>query len=200
MHDDRPMAAHRLVLSLFSLSKNTFRLWNRSVSQLSLMRRRSMTRRFSACVVCLGLFVIGCSGAPTDRPERAPVSGTVVYNGKPIEGAEVAFWAEGAPRPAKGLTDAEGKFALSMFDFNDGAVPGPNKVTVSKVEAAAAPAGDPTAALNDPNALAGQMQQATRAKPPANEIPKKYNSQNSTPITETVTAGEDNTFVIQLTD
>jgi hypothetical protein len=159
-----------------------------------------MTHRFSACVLCLGLLVAGCSGAPGDRPELAPVSGTVVYNNKPIEGAEVSFWAEGAPRPAKGLTDAEGKFTLSMFDFNDGAVPGPNKVTVSKVEVAAAPAMDSTSTLDDPSALVNQMQQATKAKPPANEIPKKYNAQGSTPITETVTAGEDNTFVIQLTD
>jgi hypothetical protein len=159
-----------------------------------------MTHRFSACLVCLGLLVVGCSGAPADRPELTPVKGTVVYNNKPVEGAEVAFWAEGAPRPAKGMTDSEGKFTLSMFDYNDGAVPGPNKVTVSKVEAAAAPAGDPTTALNDPTALTSQMQQATTAAPPKNEFPAKYTAQGTTPLTETVEAGQENTFVIQLTD
>jgi hypothetical protein len=160
-----------------------------------------MTARFSAYGVCLGLLLAGCSGAPGDRPALTPVSGTVVYNGKPVEGAEVAFWAEGAPRPAKGLTDAEGKFSLSMFDYNDGAVPGPNKVTVSKVEAAAAPAaGDPNAALNDPTALASQMRQATQAPPPKNEFPTKYTAQSTTPLTETVEAGQENKFVIQLTD
>jgi hypothetical protein len=159
-----------------------------------------MTQRFSLCAVSLALLVAGCSSAPGDRPELVPVSGTVVYNGKPIEGAEVAFWAEGAPRPAKGLTDAEGKFSLSMFDFNDGAVPGANKVTVSKVAAAVGSATDPTAALSDPTRMASQMQQAAKAKPPKNEFPAKYNSQSTTPLTETVTAGQENAFVIQLTD
>jgi hypothetical protein len=159
-----------------------------------------MTRRSAALTLSLTLLVAGCSSAPGDRPELTPVSGTVVYNGKPIEGAEVAFWGEGAPRPAKGLTDAEGKFSLSMFDFNDGALPGANKVTVSKVAATTGSAPNPTTTLTDPTQMANQMQQATKAKPPKNEFPAKYNSQSSTPLTETVTAGQENTFVIQLTD
>jgi hypothetical protein len=127
-----------------------------------------------------------------------------MYKGKPIEGASVAFWAEGSPRAATGVTDAEGKFQLSMFGANDGAVPGVNKITVSKVEA---PAGGPTttpeAALDDPTALTN-MYTATMADAKKNApkfiIPQKYGDLSSSPLKETVADSGDNTFVLQLTD
>lgn len=153
-------------------------------------------------VICL---IAGCGGGAADRPKTVPVSGTVVYNGQPLEGATVSFWCEGAPRAATGLTDKDGKFKLSMFAFNDGAIPGVNKITVSKAEASGQAAGpSPEEMLRNPSALAQASQQRMQDKGGAAAkplVPAKYGSQTSTPLKETVNEnGSGNEFVIQLTD
>lgn len=150
----------------------------------------------------LTCFVVGCSGGPEDRPTLTPVSGTVVFKGKPVADATVAFWGEGAPRPAKGISDAEGKFTLSMFDFGDGAMTGPNKVTVTKVSAAEGNSkANDTAMMNDPQKLTEyQLSMTESDAKDKNSIPTKYASQQQTPLTETVATEGENTFVIQLAE
>lgn len=163
----------------------------------SLFLKSSLTFTLLAVAVC------GCGGGGSDRPKLVPVTGTVVYNGTPVAGATVSFWAEKAPRPAEGVTDSQGKFSLSMFDFNDGAIPGANKITVTKVAAAAANnTANMTEMLNDPAKRAQMMQQTTtqkteEAKP---EVPAKYGNRESTPLSETVADPGPNQFVLQLAD
>lgn len=72
------------------------------------------------------LMVAGCSGGGT--PETAPVSGKVIFEGEPVTNATVTFTPE-AGRPATGSIDGEGRFSLSTFRPNDGAVPGRHRVT-----------------------------------------------------------------------
>jgi len=79
----------------------------------------------AATVVCLG-----CGGS--DRPERYTVTGEVVYQGAPVEGAQVMFMPADA-RQASGSTDSAGKFELTTFDAGDGAVAGMHDVTISKM-------------------------------------------------------------------
>lgn len=144
--------------------------------------------------------VAGCSGS-TDRPATYPVSGTVMYNGNPITGATVAFWGEGASKAATGVTDSEGKFTLSMFEANDGAVAGTHKITVTKSDPSAPPPADPDAMLNDPSMLTSQMQtQAAQRKAPKDIIPARYKDRSSTTLTETVSADGENVYVLQLVD
>lgn len=140
----------------------------------------------------------GCGGGVEDRPALASVSGSVLYNNKPVAGADVAFWAEGSPRAAKGTTDADGKFTLSMFEPGDGAMLGVNKITVAKMPPAAATAssGDP---MNDPMAMASQMQESSTADKVKGEIPAKYSNRNQTSLQETVAEGE-NSYVLNLVD
>ena len=72
--------------------------------------------------------LLGCSG--NKGPQTAPVMGKVTLNGQPLEGANVTFIADGAPRAAIGTTDAQGVYRLTTFKSNDGAVLGQHKVTV----------------------------------------------------------------------
>jgi hypothetical protein len=81
----------------------------------------------------------GCTGG--DKLPTVPVTGTVTYNGAPLEGATVSFLpkdqSEGA-RGASGTTDAQGKFKLETFLAGNkmvaGALVGEYAVTVSKRE------------------------------------------------------------------
>jgi hypothetical protein len=92
-----------------------------------------------AAVCCL----CGCGGGgDSDRPETYPVTGTVTYNGAPVEGASVTFSpnvpisqvGQGGARGAFGVTDAEGKYQLTTFAPQDGALPGEYRVSIMKYE------------------------------------------------------------------
>lgn len=154
------------------------------------------------CVFGFSLFMLSGCGGGVERPQTAPVEGAVMYNGEPIVGATVSFWTDGASRAATGVTNAEGKFQLSMFDVNDGAIPGDHTITVSKVEAGET--GGPSAEdmLNDPLAMAQAAgeQGGTKAKGPKSLVPAKYGDRNSSPLKETVKADGENKFVLQLAD
>jgi hypothetical protein len=76
----------------------------------------------------LVLLLIGCSQG---KPDTVPVTGEVIYQNAPVEGAEVTFSPEGGAL-AMGRTDAAGKFTLRTFEEGDGALPGSHRVTVVK--------------------------------------------------------------------
>ena len=61
-----------------------------------------------------------------------PVTGTVYYNGKLLEGADVGFMGS-VGRPSSGRTDAEGRFRLSAWKEGDGATLGQHVVTIMKL-------------------------------------------------------------------
>jgi hypothetical protein len=82
--------------------------------------------------VIVGISVlIGCGPS---RPETVPVSGSVTLDGKPVENASVAFFPVDGGLPARGMTDASGKFTLMTFVAGDGALPGNHRVSVTKSE------------------------------------------------------------------
>ncbi len=86
----------------------------------------------SISVVLVSMCVIGCSGAPDDRPAVVPVTGKITYKGKPVAEAFVTFSSEKSPRPANGTTDSDGRFSLTTFSTDDGAIPGEYQVLVTK--------------------------------------------------------------------
>lgn len=83
------------------------------------------------CALCCVL--IGCGENGDQRP-TAPVSVTVTYKGKPVEGATVQFVTVDDPMPAVGTTDASGTCSLTTYEANDGAIIGSNLVMISKTE------------------------------------------------------------------
>src|SRR4051794_33800544 len=84
-----------------------------------------------AWVVALALFASGCANRPV------PVEGVVVFDGKPLDKANLVFLPEDASRldegqrQGSGFTDSEGHFRLETGN-SVGAYPGRYKVTVSK--------------------------------------------------------------------
>jgi hypothetical protein len=80
----------------------------------------------STCV----LATVGCSDG---RPERVPVSGTVLIDGKPLTKGSIMVIPSGQ-RPAGGSIGPDGRFMLSCYEINDGVVPGTHAVTVQATE------------------------------------------------------------------
>lgn len=83
----------------------------------------------------LGLVVLalGCGPASTG-PQKFPVTGTVLINGKPAERVAVQFHHSNSSTPGNlryptAVTDGEGRFQLSSEGEADGAVEGEYTVT-----------------------------------------------------------------------
>ena len=73
------------------------------------------------------------------RPPLHPVGGMVVFEGKPVVGAAVAFVKRESPEreyTALGITDKDGRFWLRTFStYGDGAVAGPHQIKVERLVA-----------------------------------------------------------------
>jgi hypothetical protein len=81
---------------------------------------------FGLTMICL---LSGCNSGPT----VVPVTGKVLYNGRPLEFGSVTFQP---PRgqPAQGEIQSDGTFVLSSYRPNDGAVVGKHQVRVACYE------------------------------------------------------------------
>jgi hypothetical protein len=92
------------------------------------------TRRSNTTIaLLLGVSVTITAGCSDGRPERVPISGKVLIDGVPLEKAFVKFVpADG--RPAIGETDSNGRFSLTCYEPNDGAMLGTNQVAVIAVK------------------------------------------------------------------
>jgi hypothetical protein len=90
-----------------------------------------MRRAIGLCGLILSISWLssGCGGSGA---KPVPVSGILLEDGKPLAAARVTFNpVESNGRMAFGLTDSEGRFRLTTFKHNDGALPGRYKITVA---------------------------------------------------------------------
>ncbi|MEX2169936.1 MAG: carboxypeptidase-like regulatory domain-containing protein [Pirellulales bacterium] len=114
------------------------------------------------------VFSAGCSSAP---PELPPLSGTVTYQGAPVQGAIVVLHpAEaGELQPAQATTDSNGQFAISTHigqgAYQPGLAPGKYLVEISKREVA-----------------------SDFTRPPRHLLPEKYASAKTSELTADVPA------------
>jgi hypothetical protein len=138
------------------------------------MRRLIVSLGVTIAIVALS----GC-GRPGTSPTAA-ASGVVLYKGAPATDVRVIF-TPASGRPAIGQTDAEGRFVLTTFVPNDGAVPGVHKATISDRKRNWQP--DPTTKQTTPT-----------------RFPEKYQSAPTTPWSFEVKSGEDNEFKLEMTD
>ena len=74
------------------------------------------------------IVVVGCG---PNRPEMAPVHGTVTLNGAAVAGAQVMLVPRQGGRPAQGITDEQGNFVIKTFEDGDGALLGHHDITVT---------------------------------------------------------------------
>lgn len=131
-----------------------------------------------------------------DRPKPTPVTGTVTYNGMPVDGATVTF----APvsnngEVSVGVTDAAGAYTLKDAGGADGAVPGKYKVTIIEFEG-----GGAAGSVEEEAELV--IEDEGGAEPAAIYafLPMQYSSIETTPFECEVKAGADNNFTLELTD
>jgi len=125
----------------------------------------------------------GC-GSPGTAPTE-PVSGTVLYKGQPLEGVTVIFTPKEG-RPASGTTDAAGRFALSTFAEDDGAVAGSHQVSLAPK------------ASGEPMLMPGMPGADKQAAPLP--FPAKYRDPGQSGLTADVKPSETNDFKFELTD
>jgi hypothetical protein len=73
---------------------------------------------------------LGCGDG---RPQRVPVSGQVLIDGKPLTTGGVRFTPLSG-RPSSGSIDSEGRFSLMTYEAGDGCTLGAHRISVVAVE------------------------------------------------------------------
>lgn len=150
-------------------------------------------------LVVAALFLAGCgSSGSANKLTTYKVSGKLTVGGAAVSGATVTFSpVEAGKPPAFGFTDAQGAFALTTYDFGDGAPEGEYKVMITKQAAGATT--NTSAPAHDPTGKAPASHAKTSAKGGAgdSEIPSKY-SNHETPLKKTVTSSGPQTIDIQI--
>ncbi|HBJ38524.1 MAG TPA: hypothetical protein DDZ51_27970 [Planctomycetaceae bacterium] len=147
---------------------------------------------------------VGCGG--DGGPVPVPVTGQVLYQGKPVEDARITFHGrtDAGGRSASGKTDGQGNFSLTTFKSGDGAVPGDYTISISKTAESAKPldtAVDPDS--GEYGADYGAMMAAAASGPALKKLqpgvlPEKYNSPATTDLQRSVVADQKNEFTIEL--
>jgi len=132
-------------------------------------------------LVSLGLLttMTGCNSADTaaNRPKVSKVEGQVTLQGKPLKGAFVTFHPTSSDDSGTGETDEDGRFAISTFARNDGAVLGKHAVTIIRPEMGSVP---------------GMTSKSSTG------IPGKYTVKDKTPLTADVVEGSNQfEFVVE---
>ena len=151
-------------------------------NQITLTHPPTIRRRSAVAAVALPtlLLVAGCTQSAPERPPLYPLSGRVLYQGRPAAGAWVVLHpANGnpvAPHP-RAKTDAQGNYVVSTFEVQDGAPAGEYRVTLEL-----------TQIVN----VGGELQ------PGSSLLPPKYGSPATTTIVARVSEG-DNILPITIT-
>ncbi|WP_442482123.1 hypothetical protein [Aeoliella sp. SH292] len=124
----------------------------------------------------------GCSDSP-EGVETHPLTGVVTLNGKPESGVVLTFLAEGeGGTNASAVTDDAGEFvAATSFDMGtreqEGVIAGTYRVTATKFE---------------------KPDFSGKQTAPKNLLPAKYSRAQTSDLTTTVTAGQENRVTFEL--
>lgn len=157
--------------------------------------------RIGGCLLvgaALAPLLAGCGQSVQDpnRPQTVEVTGTVTYNGSPVEGATITFnpaTRTAESRGAVGKTDDSGSYQLTTFEAADGAIPASYTVTVAKTET--------QGALSEEEVNKYYERGETPPKPETKDLlPAKYKTPAESGLTADVTEGGDNVFDFELTD
>ena len=100
------------------------------VETLVQLDRNRLPRALWLTALWLAAATMGCGDG---RPAHVPISGQVLIDGQPLTYGSVRFIPDNA-RASMGKLDSEGRFTLSCFKANDGAVLGTHHVVVMACE------------------------------------------------------------------
>lgn len=147
-----------------------------------------MNRPFVVSMLMAALLT-GCSSGPSDRPAVVPTRVRILYEGQPVDDAQVTFINPDAQRTGFGTTDTEGWTKLMTFTPGDGVVPGPQVVSVRKV------------LVTDKKKSDVDFGTTSQIPPPPDEkwlLPQRFADPKTSGLTATVTAGQANEIVLEL--
>ena len=175
---------------------------------------------FAKVIALLGIgLLVGCGPS---NPPTYKVSGVVKLDGKPVPGATISFVPDSGTeaQPAAGISDNEGKYALTTFASGDGAMKGMYLVTVLKVQTEAGqspydaykepekkeePTSDKEQTLDDMysaygNAYSGPPEGAGQGRQPASKdlLPAKYKTKETSGLRQVVTDSGPNNIDLEL--
>lgn len=130
-----------------------------------------MIRRIPlSLVLVISTVTVGCGKAKNPWETVYPTTGVVVYEGKPLVGAQITLIPEDSDVPSSvrptATTDEDGSFEIGTYSKNDGAPAGTYKVL----------------ALHYP--IVGSKENPSAGR---NDLPKKYSSQTTTDLKLEVT-------------
>lgn len=123
---------------------------------------------FLLAIVVIGAGLPGCGGSKKG-PKLLRVTGVLTYKGQPVPEARVMFMGDGSSPPSVGVTNEEGKFALSSMT-GAGAVPGQHRVAVEKNGESV----DPPVFMTMDEAVEAAKKPAPKSSSAASLIPPKY--------------------------
>jgi hypothetical protein len=138
--------------------------------------------------------VIGCGGK--EWPPTNKTTGTVTLDGQPLEGATVSFFPKGDFSPANGKTDSAGRFEMTTFNSNDGAMTGSFDVTVAKYPEVVVETSLEGTPWTEGMESDGDQ---TVDEGDGNSLPKKYDDRDKPLLTATVVKGDSNVVNFELT-
>jgi hypothetical protein len=157
------------------------------------MKYQSFVLLFVLPFVLPFIFVcfIGCKETDSRKTGLVPASGTITYNGSPLDGATIVFMPKESNKQGAGaFSDTKGKFVLTTIGDNDGVFPGEYSVYVLKEE---------TFQISDEELLQYSRQGKTPPKPKS-LIPIKYTNPAEPIINLTIPTGGDKNLLIELKD
>jgi hypothetical protein len=148
------------------------------------------------------LVVLGCSDT-SGLPSRVRVSGTVTYQGKPLERGTISFSPVDAGGRGAGGSIVDGRYSLTTLDQDDGALPGKYRVSIlakevgdlSTVDLKIKKTREGRATEDEKKAMAAVFPQKAAAKAAAaakSLIPARYGSPESSGLTYEVKQASSN--------
>jgi len=106
-----------------------------------MLSRSVLTRGvFAVLTASVILVITSCGGTDDGLGRRFPVSGTVTYNGKPLEKGSISFVADDPKGVGASGAIENGSYAMSTGGNSDGARAGKYKVTITAKEDSSAKA------------------------------------------------------------
>ena len=152
-----------------------------------------MSRICTGLIVAALLLLGGCGQKlPPGAQPTKKISVVVLYKGAPLEGASITFVnQDGAPAPAVGRTDSQGKAVMKTYVEGDGAVMGKHKVMIDKSESVGGQTVGPESPEYNPNAPPPTLKR---------HIPQKYSEYGNSGLTAEVSASGPSEFTFDLKD
>jgi len=141
--------------------------------------------RSLAIACCLMVFVVGCSN---DRIEVYPVSGTVTFNGAPMQGGgAIAFipLTSQSGKGAGGTIDPDGNYVMSTYGDGDGSMPGEFRVVIHQTVWE-----EPYYGGDSDEVAKGNDLKPTEVVAAKDRIPTIYSNAQNSPLKVTVSPGE----------